>query len=422
MDPDLALPRVVIVGGGFGGLAAAKALKGAPVRLTLVDRWNHHLFQPLLYQVASAILSPEEIALPIRRILRSQANAEVVMAEVFAVDTEHHTLRLADGRSLDFDLLVLAAGATHSYFGRNEWSELAPGLKSLEDALGIRRRVLTAFEQAEHESDPEIRRTWITFVIVGGGATGVELAGTLKEMARLSLPKDFRHIHTGRARVILVEAGPCILPSFGEGLCDKAVESLERIGVEVRLGQSVTGIDAQGVHLGDEFIPTRTVLWAAGVAASPLGQSLGVPLDRAGRVIVEPDLSIPGHPEVFVIGDLAHFVHGLERPLPGVAPVAVQQGRFVATVIRSDLASRPRGAFRYRDKGSMATIGRRAALAQIGPFRFAGVLAWLAWLFVHLMQLVGFRNRVFVFFDWLWAYVTTQHRARLIIGGVKAKE
>lgn len=411
-----ALPTVLIVGGGFGGLRAARALAGAPVRVVLVDRQNHHLFQPLLYQVASATLSPADIAAPIRHVLRTQGNAEVVLAEVASVDLEARQVQLREGAPLAYDFLILAAGSRSSYFGRDAWAELAPGLKTLDDALEMRRRFLLTFERAEQEEDPEIRREWLTFVIVGGGPTGVELAGTLKEMARLSLPREFRRIRTDRARVILVEAGPRILANFGSGLSEKAVQGLERIGVEVRLGQPITAIDARAVELGGERIPTRTVLWAAGVSAVPLGAGLGVPLDRLGRVIVEPDLSLAGHPEVFVVGDLAAFAHGPEGPLPGVAPVAIQQGAAAAANLLATLAGRPRRVFRYRDKGSMATLGRGKAVAHIGRLSFTGYPAWLAWLFIHLMLLVDFRSRVFVFFEWLWAYLTTQPRARLILG------
>lgn len=409
-------PTVVIVGGGFGGLEAARSLRHTRVRVVLVDRQNHHLFQPLLYQVASATLSPADIAAPIRHVLRSQRNAEVVLAEVAAADLENRRVELADGRRLPYDFLVLAAGSRSSYFGRDDWARLAPGLKNLEDALEVRRRFLLTFEQAEQEEDPDQRREWLTFVIVGGGPTGVELAGTLKEMARLSLPREFRRIRTDRARVILVEAGPAILANFGSGLSEKAVQGLERIGVEVRLGQPITAIEERAVQLGQERIPTRTVLWAAGVAAVPLGAGLGVPVDRIGRVIVTPDLSIPGHPEVFVVGDLAAFDHGRGGPLPGVAPVAIQQGACAAANIRATLANRPRRVFHYRDKGSMATLGRGKAVAHVGGLSFTGYPAWLAWLFIHLMLLVDFRSRVFVFFEWLWAYLTTQPRARLIVG------
>jgi NADH dehydrogenase len=415
-------PRVVVVGMGFGGLEAAKALKGAPVRLVLVDRRNHHLFQPLLYQVATATLTAADIAAPIRHILKKQANAEVILGEVVQVDLAGKRVRLGDGSDLAYDFLLLAPGSSHSYFGKDEWAPLAPGLKSLEDALEIRRRFLLTFERAERERDPEVRRALLTYVVVGGGPTGVEMAGTLKEIARKTLPGEYRNIRTEKARVILVEAGPRILPSFGEGLSDQAKESLERIGVEVRLGRSVTAVDAQGVNLGEERIPARTVLWAAGVAASPLGRTLDAPLDRTGRVFVEPDLSLAGHPEVFVVGDMACFQHGLERPLPGVAPVAIQQGRLAARNILASLRGAPRGRFRYRDRGSMATIGRGTAVAMLGGLHFSGLLAWLAWLFVHLMLLVGFQNRLVVFLEWCGAYLTTQLRARLILDRCQGRD
>lgn len=411
-----AIPHVVIVGGGFGGLEAAKTLRHAPVRVTLVDRRNHHLFQPLLYQVASATLSPADISAPIRYILRRQTNLKVLLAEVAQVEVQGRRLNLDDGSQLAFDHLILATGASHAYFGNESWAHQAPGLKSLEDALEIRRRFLLSFELAEKEPDPAERAALLTYVIVGGGATGVELAGTFKEMASLTLPKDFRNIQAGGARVVLVEAGPHILPAFGEGLTVKARRSLEAIGVEVRVGQPVTELDDRGVTVGTRRIPARTVIWAAGVIASPLGQSLGVPTDGAGRVLVERDLSIPGHPNVFVIGDLASFRHGLKGPLPGLAPVAVQQGRAAARNILAGLHHQPRRPFRYRDRGTMATIGRGAAIAQLGPFRMAGWVAWLAWLFIHLMLLVGFRNRLAVFLEWFFAYASTQRRARLIVG------
>ncbi len=419
MDPsaaDRALntvpPRVVIVGAGFGGLAAAKALRRQPVRVTLLDRRNYHLFQPLLYQVAASTLSATEIAAPIRYILRSQANLECLMAEVAGVELDRRRLRLGDGRTLDYDFLILATGSSHAYFGHDDWAGRAPGLKTLEDALEIRRRFLLAFEQAEQAEDPVLRRELLTFVVVGGGATGVELAGTLKEMSRLVLPKEFRRIRAERARVILVEGGPAILPAFGDGLSGRALDSLRRIGVEVLLGQNVTGVDARGVQLGEQRIPSRTVLWAAGVAASPLARTLGLPLDRAGRVAVGPDLALAGHPEAFVIGDLALFAEG---PLPGTAPVAIQQGRAAARAILDTLRDRPRARFRFRDKGSMATIGRGKAIAQLGRLHLTGMPAWLAWLFIHLMLLVGFQNRVLVLVEWVMAFLTTQHRSRLIL-------
>jgi NADH dehydrogenase len=409
-------PTVVIVGGGFGGLRAARDLRQAKVRVILVDRQNHHLFQPLLYQVASATLSPADIAAPIRHILRNQGNAQVVLAEVTAVDLAARRVQLAEGKMLPYDFLILAAGSRNAYFGHDLWARQAPGLKTLEDALEIRRRYLLAFERAEQEEDPALRREWLTFVIVGGGPTGVELAGTLKEMARLSLPRDFRRIRTDRARVILLEAGPGILSNFGSGLSEKALQGLERIGVEVRIGQPITAIDERAVQLGEERIPTRTVIWAAGVSAVPLGAGLEVAVDHLGRVLVEPDLSLPGHPEAFAIGDLAAFRHGPEGLLPGVAPVAVQQGACAAENILATLRQMPRRVFRYRDRGSMATLGRGRAVAHLGRLSLSGYPAWLAWLFVHLMLLVDFRSRVFVFFEWFWAYLTTQPRARLILG------
>jgi len=412
---DRAGPHVVVVGAGFGGLEAAKTLGRAPVRLTVIDQRNHHLFQPLPYQVASATLSPADIAAPIRQILKRQANTEVLLAEVGAVDLDARKVRFEDGGELDYDFLLLATGASHSYFGHDAWAKFAPGLKSLEDACEIRRRFLLTFEQAEREPDPEARRALLTYVVVGGGATGVELAGTLKEIASRTLPREFRHILTEQARVILVEAGPRILPAFCEGLSKKAEAALCKLGVEVRVGRPVTEVDAGGVDLGGERIHAGTVLWAAGVAASRLGRTLGVELDRAGRVIVASDLSVPGHPEVFVIGDLASFSHGVETPLPGVAPVAVQQGRAAARSILASLAGQSRESFKYHDRGSMATIGRGTAVARVGPTCFNGYLAWLAWLFIHLIQLVGFQNRVAVLLNWCGAYITTQRRARLIL-------
>lgn len=408
-------PRVLIIGGGFAGLAVAKSLKPAPVQVTLVDRRNHHLFQPLLYQVASATLSGPDIAAPIRHVLRHQQNAEVLLAEATRIDVEAKEVHFSEGPSLAYDYLVLAAGAKHFYFGKDSWAKHAPGLKSLEEAVLIRRRFLRSFEEAERTDDPEERKALLTYVIVGGGPTGVEMAGTFKEMARLTLAHEYRRIRADRARVVLVEAGPRILPAFGEGLCEKALKSLEDIGVEVRLGQPVTDITEKGVQLGEEFIPSRTVLWAAGVAASPLGATLGTSLDRQGRVIVNEDLSIPDHPEVFVLGDLASFSHGLERPLPAVAPVAIQMAEIAVKNIKADLKGKSRKALHYWDRGSMATIGRGEAIAQMGPIKISGVLAWMAWLLLHLMWLVGFRTRVFVFFAWLWSYFTTQRQARLIL-------
>lgn len=365
--------------------------------------------------MAASTLSGSEIAAPVRHILRSQSNLACLMAEAAAVELDQRRLRLEDGRVCPYDFLVLATGSTHAYFGHDDWAGHAPGLKTLEDALEIRRRFLLAFEQAEQADDPDLRRELLTFVIVGGGPTGVELAGTLKEMARLMLPREFRRIRAERARVILVEGGPAVLPAFGEGLSGTALEGLRRIGVEVVLGRAVTQVDATGIQLGEERIPARTVLWAAGVAASPLGRTLGVPLDRAGRVAVGPDLALPGYPEVFIIGDLAAFPAKEGKILPGTAPVAIQEGRAAAKAILDTLRGTPRAPFRFRDKGSMATIGRGRAIAQVGSLHLSGFLAWLAWLFIHLLMLVGFRNRVLVFVEWVMAYLTTQNRSRLIL-------
>jgi NADH:ubiquinone reductase (H+-translocating) len=407
-------PRVVIVGGGFGGLAAARGLARAPADVTLVDRKNYHLFQPLLYQVATAGLSPAEIAYPIRRILRRQGNARVLLGEAVAIDPAARRVRLADGE-IAYDHLVLAAGAGHSYFGKDEWEALAPGLKTLEDALEIRRRVLAAFEAAEREEGAEARRQWLTFVIVGGGPTGVEMAGTLAEIARHTLALDFRRIDPRTARVILVEGGPRVLPTYPAGLSEKAKLQLEALGVQVWTGALVTAVDEGGVGIGDDRVAARTVVWAAGVQASPLARSLGAPLDRAGRVRIEADLTVPGRPDVFVIGDLAALeVDG--RPVPGVAPAAIQMGTHAAANLLRALRGEPLAPFRYRDKGSLATIGRRSAVAVIGRLRLSGPLAWLAWLSIHIFFLIGFRNRFVVLFTWAWAYLTYDRSARLIVG------
>lgn len=408
------LPRVVIVGGGFGGLEAARALDGAPARVTLVDRRNHHLFQPLLYQVATAALNPADISAPIRNILARQLNAEVVLGEVGAVAPERRALRLTDGTVLPYDFLVLATGATHSYFGHEDWAPVAPGLKTVEDALEIRRRILIAFERAERERDPAAQAALLTFVVVGGGPTGVELAGALSEIARHTLAADFRHIDPERARVILLEALPHVLPPYPPRLREAARRQLERLGVEVRTGAKVTAIDAEGVTIGGERIAARTVLWGAGVAASPLARSLGAPLDRAGRVLVADDLTVPGHPEIAVIGDLAAVAQGDGAPVPGVAPAAIQQGRHAAENVLRVLRGAPRAPFRYRDKGTLATIGRAAAVAKIRRLEFSGFPAWLAWLLVHVFFLIGFRNRVAVILQWAWSYVTFKRGARLI--------
>ncbi|HTY41020.1 MAG TPA: NAD(P)/FAD-dependent oxidoreductase [Thermoanaerobaculia bacterium] len=410
-------PRVVVVGAGFGGLAAARRLHGAPVELTVVDRRNHHLFQPLLYQVATAALSPGDIAYPIRATLRWQANARVLLADVVSIDVARREVLLADG-ALPYDFLILAAGAGHAYFGHDAWEKDAPGLKTLDDALEIRRRILLAFERAERETDPAVRRDLLSFVIVGGGPTGVELAGAIAEISRHVLVSDFRAIDPREARVILVEAGPRILAAYQPATSARAEETLRSRGVDVRTGAAVTGVDARGVSLDADRIDARTVVWAAGVAASPLARSLGTPLDRAGRALVEADLSIPGHPEVFVIGDLSVFTHQTGRPLPGLSPVALQMGRAAARNILSTLAGRPREAFHYVDKGTMAVIGRAAAVAEIAGLRVSGFAAWLLWCFVHVFYLIGFRNRIIVMLEWAWAYVTYQRGARLITGDV----
>jgi NADH dehydrogenase len=407
-------PRVVIVGGGFGGLYAARTLRNVPVQVTLLDRRNHHTFQPLLYQVATAALSPGDIASPIRSVLRKQANVEVLLAEAVAIDRAARRVVLADGE-ISYDYLIVAAGATHAYFGHDEWQRDAPGLKSLEDALDIRRRVLIAFERAERQADPGRRRALLTFVVVGGGPTGVEMAGALAEISRQSLARDFRHFDPTSARIVLVEAGPSILATFPEPLRRAAHRDLVALGVDVRVNTRVTGIEPGRVHFGDEQVDAETVVWAAGVAASPLGATLGVPLDRSGRVLVEADLTVPGDSRVFVIGDLASRMQD-GHPLPGVAQTAIQMGRYAAGAIAADLAGRPRPPFRYRDLGNMATIGRASAIADFGWLRLRGLIAWLAWALVHIMNLIGFRNRVIVMIQWAWAYISYQRGIRLITG------
>lgn len=408
-------PHVVVVGGGFGGLYAAFALTRQPVRVTLADRRNYHLFQPLLYQVATAGLSPGDIAQPIRHILRRSPNVAVLLAEATAVDVEHRRLVLADGE-LPYDYLILATGASHAYFGREEWRPYAPGLKDIEDALEIRRRVLLAFEAAEQEPDEGRRLALLTFVIVGGGPTGVELAGALAEIARDALARDFRAIDPTQARIVLLEAGARILPSFAAPLSAAAARCLAGLGVEVRTHSAVTRIAPGLVEIGPARVLAETVLWAAGVTASPLAATLGVPLDKAGRVLVEPDLTIPGHPEVCVIGDLAAFVHQDGAPLPGMAPVAIQMGRHAAANILRAVRGETMRPFRYRNKGIMATIGRHAAVAEIGRLRLTGLIAWLVWLAAHIFFLIGFRNRLLVMIEWAWAYVTFNRGVRLITG------
>lgn len=404
---------MVVVGAGFAGINAVKHLAKAPVRITVLDRRNHHLFQPLLYQVATAALDPSDIAYPIRSVFRRQRNVErVLLSRVLAVRPEQKRLELEGGDTLAYDHLVLATGATHSYFGHEEWEAFAPGLKTVEDALEIRRRVLMAYERAER--DPEHQQELLTFVVVGAGPTGVELAGALVEIAVHSLAQDFQAIDPTRARVLLVEGGERVLGVYPEDLSASALRQLETLGVEVLTGRQVVAIDSEGVSLSDgERIAARTVLWAAGVRASSLGASLGVELDRAGRVKVEEDLSVPGYPEVFVVGDLASVV-GKEGPVPGVAPAAIQAGRHAAEQIKADLAGRERRPFRYRDKGSLATIGKARAIAHIGRWKFSGLTAWLAWMGIHVAFLIGFRNRLFVLLSWAWSYVTFGRGARLI--------
>ncbi len=409
------IPHIVIAGGGFAGLYAARALRSAPLRVTLLDRRNHHVFQPLLYQVATAALSPGDIASPIRWILRRQANVEVQLADLTGVDLARRVVHLSDGE-LGYDYLILATGATHTYFGHDEWRTLAPGLKTLEDALEIRRRVLLAFEHAEREPDPARRAPLLTFVVIGGGPTGVELAGALAEISRQSLTLDFRRFDPKSARVILMEGGPALLTTFPESLRKAAEAHLASLGVEVRTGSVVTGIAERRVTTDRETIEAATIVWAAGVAASPIGASLGVPLDRAGRVIVGADLTVPGHEEVFVVGDLASIAGPDGRPLPGVAQVAIQTGRHAARNIRRTLAGESRKPFAYLDLGNMATVGRAFAIADFGWLRLNGLVAWLAWLFVHILNLIGFRNRLVVLVQWAWAYFSYQRAIRLITG------
>ncbi|HLK91222.1 MAG TPA: NAD(P)/FAD-dependent oxidoreductase [Polyangia bacterium] len=415
-DPG-ARPKVVIVGAGFGGLTAAKVLGGTDVAVTVVDRLNYHLFQPLLYQVALAELSATDVAYPIRRILRHHANIEVLLDEVRAIDLKARRVRLAGGSELAYDYLIVAAGAETSYFGHPEWASVAPGLKDLTDALEVRRRVLTALEAAEGTEDPAERRRLCTFVVVGGGPTGVELAGAIADLAREILFQDFHRVKPSDTRVVLVEMADRILLPFEPSLSASAADQLRELGVEVRVGVCVERIDANGVLVGGEAISARTVLWAAGVRPSPLAAALGQPLDRAGRVIVERDGTIPGHPEAFVVGDMAGLTPvGASAPLPGVSPVAIQEGRAAARNILRAKSGLPYEPFHFFDKGFMATIGKARAVAELGRLRLSGLVAWLAWVFVHLWYLVGFRNRVTVFVNWIWAYVMSSHTARIITG------
>lgn len=414
---DNSLPHVVIVGAGFAGLECAKALRTARARVTLIDRSNHHLFQPLLYQVATAGLSPGDIASPIRVLMRRNRNTEVVMGEVVDVDPTTQLVTLQNGHTITFDYLMLATGSTHSYFGNEHWERFAPGLKTVTDATTIRKKILLAYESAELETDAEKRRALLTFVIVGGGPTGVELAGSLSEMAKLAMQNDFRHIDPKNTRILLIEASPRILGQFPEELAQAARQELERLGVEVMLGKRVEEIDQSGVMVSGERLDAKTVIWAAGVKASPAGTWLKAETDRAGRVVVGGDLSVQGHPNIFVLGDTAHALDEAGKPLPGVAPVAMQQGKYVGRLLRERLAGRAmHEQFHYKDKGSMATVGRAFAIAMVKKLRLKGFLAWLTWIFVHIMYLVEFRNRVIVLLQWIWAYVTYQRGVRLIVG------
>ena len=415
------IPRVVIIGAGFGGLEAAKKLSGGSVQVTVVDRTNYHLFQPLLYQVATAALSPADIAAPVRAILSKCENMEVILAEVQSIDVNARKVKMVDGE-LDYDYLILATGARHSYFGHPEWEKLAPGLKSLEDAVEIRRRILMAFEYAEKISDEAARKAAMTFVIIGGGPTGVEMAGAIAEIARYTLARDFRHIDPSQARVVLVESEPRVLAAFPEDLQISAMRQLVDLGIEVRTGIHATNLSEQGLQVGDEFIPCRVKIWAAGNNASFVGHSLGAPIDRVGRVIVNKDLTIPDHPEVQVIGDLTNFSYQTGQPLPGVSPVAMQQGRHAARNILAMIDGRKPQRFWYFDKGSMATIGRNKAVADLKLVHLSGIPAWLAWLFVHIIFLVGFRNRLAVLFQWAWAYFSFNKGARLITRNFQSEQ
>ncbi|HET6888488.1 MAG TPA: NAD(P)/FAD-dependent oxidoreductase [Candidatus Udaeobacter sp.] len=414
-------PRVIIVGAGFGGLQAAKKLAGKDVLITVIDRTNYHLFQPLLYQVATAALSPADIAAPVRSVLSKSKNVEVILAEVQSVDVEAKKVRTAD-LEYDYDYLILATGARHSYFGHNDWEKLAPGLKSLEDAIELRRRILMAFEYAEKTNDEAARKAAMTFVIIGGGPTGVEMAGAIAEISRHTLAKDFRHIDPSRARVILIEGDSRLLSAFPEDLSQSAQKQLTDLGVDVRTGVLATNLSENGVQLGDEFIPCRVKIWAAGNNASFIGKTLGASIDRVGRIVVNDDLSIPGHPEVQVIGDLANFSYQTGEPLPGVSPVAIQQGRHAAGNILGMIKGRKPQRFHYWDKGSLATIGRHKAVADLKFMHLRGLPAWLAWLFVHIFFLIGFRNRLLVLFQWAWAYFTFDKGARLITRNFQSEQ
>ncbi|OOG46787.1 NAD(P)/FAD-dependent oxidoreductase [Rhodanobacter sp. C01] len=415
MSTTQAIPHVVILGGGFGGLWATRALSTTPVRITLVDRTNHHLFQPLLYQVATAGLSGPDIAAPLRHILRKQRNVTVRMDEARSIDVQQRQVTLAGG-TLDYDYLLVATGSSHAYFGHAEWERHAPGMKTMDDALAIRRHILDAFESAEREPDPARRAAWLSFVVIGAGPTGVELAGTLAEIAHHTLPSEFRVADPRAAQIHLVEAGTRVLSSMPPALSAKAQRQLECMGVHVHLNAAVTAVGDTGVQMGDQHIEARTLLWAAGVAASSLGAQLGAPRDRAGRVLVSPDLSLPQHPDVFVIGDLAHVEQG-SKPVPGLAPAAKQMGTYAARAIRNRLAGRTTSAFHYSDYGTLASIGRGAAVVDLRGIHLSGVIAWWFWLMTHILFLIGFRNRLVVMLDWARSYCTWQRSARIIVGG-----
>ena len=410
-------PHVVIVGAGFAGLYLAKGLRRAPVRVTLIDRRNHHLFQPMLYQVAMAALNPSDIASPIRSILRNQRNVDVMLGEVTRIDAADRTVHLADGATIAYDYCAVATGARHSYFGHSEWEALAPGLKSLEDALEIRRRVLLAFERAEREPDPTLRHQYLTFVVIGGGPTGVEVAGALAEIRRFALARDFRHIDPREASVVLLEGGSRILSTYPPALSERAKRDLRDLGVEVRENTLVTAIHPESVEAAGWRIPSTTVVWAAGNQASPLMQTIDAPRDRQGRIVVEPDCTVPGHPELFVLGDAAAHQHdGTAHAVPAVCPAAIQMGQYAARSIRAAVAGRPRLPFRYWNKGELAVIGRGQAVANLGRLHFGGFFAWLTWIFVHIAYLIGFRNRLLVLIEWGWSYLTYASGARLIMG------
>ncbi|HKY06430.1 MAG TPA: NAD(P)/FAD-dependent oxidoreductase [Blastocatellia bacterium] len=416
LNSDKRPTRVVIVGGGFGGLYAAKALAGEPVAVTLVDRKNHHTFQPLLYQVATAVLSPGEIAAPLRRILHRARNVEVILGEVTTIDRAARLVKLKDGADLAYDYLIISAGARHSYFGNDEWEQYAPGLKTIEDSVEIRRRVLLAFELAEREAYLKGRHEPLHFAVIGGGPTGVEIAGAIADIARRAMAKDFKAIDTRAARVTVYEGADRVLGVYTKELSLKAKKQLEELGVEVRLNSMVKAVEPGRIRVGDEWVPTSVTIWATGVAASPLGKSLGAPTDRAGRVLVEPDLSIKDHPEIFVIGDMASLKDAEGKPVPGLGAAAMQEGKAASANILRDLRREPRIAFTYKDKGTMATIGRNRAVAVIGGWQLSGFVAWLMWAFVHVFLLIGFRNRLMVMREWVWAYFTRERSARLITG------